>query len=337
VLRTLSVVALPISVAALLASASPSNGQPFPLRSADVAKLATQQPRVGDPPPEVSGTYITFDVPSSSFLGLEGINPRGDIVGEYFDTINNFWQNFLLSDGTFSLTNPPGPPPPACCGSGWLVTTSGINPRGDIVGSANDSTGTAVGFLLSHGAYSDIKVPGAGCGIGTLPAGINPRGDVVGFYFDDATCGSHGFLLSKGTYTAIDVPAALGAGATAPGTTIATAINPRGDILGTYNDSSFTVHSFLLSKKGEFTAIPDVPAPGATTYALGMNPQGDIVGWSCCGPLGGFLLSQGTISTIDVPESCGSSCTVPYGITPKGDIVGSYLDNNGNHGFLLKR
>jgi hypothetical protein len=155
----------------------------------------------------------------------------------------------------------------------------------------------------------------------------------VGGYTDSSGV-SHGFLLSKGSYINIDVPASIGA---APGSTGATDINPQGDILGTYADSSGIVHSFLLSK-GTYAAIPDVPMPGATTYMLGMNPQGDIVGWSCCGTPGGFLLGHGTVTTLDVPQSCGSLCTLPYGINAQGDIVGTYIDNSGNqHGFLLKR
>jgi len=155
----------------------------------------------------------------------------------------------------------------------------------------------------------------------------------VGSYYDNTSnCGSHGFRLSNRAYTNIDVPESLGA---VPGTTTAAAIDPQGDIVGNYTDSSFVFHGFLLSHS-TFSAIPDIPAPGASTFPLGMNPQGDIVGAAfsvtpCCG----FLLSHGTVSIIDVP---GSSLTVPYGIDPQGDIVGFYQDSNGNqHGFLIRQ
>src|SRR5258708_14889829 len=46
----------------------------------------------------------------------------------------------------------------------------------------------------------------------------------------------------------------------------------------------------------------------------------------------GFLLSEGTFSTIDVP---GASFTEAFGINPKGNIVGSHLSATGLHGFLL--
>ena len=57
-----------------------------------------------------------------------------------------------------------------------------------------------------------------------------------------------------------------------PGSTFtqATGINPQGDIVGTYFDSSGNAHGFLLSK-GTFTTI-DVPgSPG--TNANGINPR----------------------------------------------------------------
>jgi hypothetical protein len=96
-------------------------------------------------------------------------------------------------------------------------------------------------------------------------------------------------------------------------------------------------HGFLLSQ-GTYTAMPDVSMPVANTYMLGMNPQGDIVGWSCCGGAGRFLISHGSVTILHVPQSCGSPCTLPYAINPLGDIVGIYIDNDGNqHGFLLKK
>jgi hypothetical protein len=49
----------------------------------------------------------------------------------------------------------------------------------------------------------------------------------------------------------------------------------------------------------------------------------------------GFLLSNGTFTTIDFP---GVTFTVAESITPQGDIVGFYEDSSGNdHGFLLSR
>jgi uncharacterized membrane protein len=140
-------------------------------------------------------------------------------------------------------------------------------------------------------------------------------------------------------FTLIDVPGAT--------ETHAFGVNPLGEIVGFYFDSSFFEHGFLLSN-GTFTTI-DAPAallppPPSNngTAATGINSQGEIVG-SYFDSTGahGFLLSNGTFTTIDAPGAktpAGFEFTNPSGINPRGDIVGSYFDSSGNvHGFLLSR
>ena len=57
--------------------------------------------------------------------------------------------------------------------------------------------------------------------------------------FIDST-GIHGYLLDKdGSFTTIDVPGT--------NVTIALGINPSGQIVGTFADSSGVVHGFLAS------------------------------------------------------------------------------------------
>lgn len=68
----------------------------------------------------------------------------------------------------------------------------------------------------------------------------------------------------------------------------------------------------------------DVALPGVTfTSALGINAQGDIVGRYAVGTVGhGYLLSDGTYTTIDAPDGVGS--TQAQGINEEGQIVGFY-------------
>jgi uncharacterized membrane protein len=262
--------------------------------------------------------FITFTAPgdTSGTTWAQGINPRGDIVGGYFD--NSGWQTFVLSDGKFRIVTPEGSA--GGLAGGWLNTEMGINPEGDVV-SSYSTGGSAIGFLLSRGKYTPIELPGASGCYGTFPAGINPKGDIVGWYSAVPDCQGHGFLLSKGVYTNIDVPGAAD--------TSAVAINPRGDILGVYDDQAGT-HGFLLSN-GTFTTI-DAPGAAGDTYALGINAQGDIVGFSFT--VGAFLLSNGTFTPVDFPPGAGG---IPWGIDAQGNIVGGYCDENGCGGFLLKK
>ena len=61
--------------------------------------------------------------------------------------------------------------------------------------------------------------------------------EVVGQYRDKSGV-THGFLLNADGFTAIDFPGAQ--------QTVATGINPKGDIVGRYRDSIGKDHAFLL-------------------------------------------------------------------------------------------
>lgn len=164
------------------------HGQPSHLKTwADLAReLAARagQPEVAATFPKAKGTFITFDIPGARFLQLEGINPRGEIVGAYYDSSFNL-QNFVVSDSTFRNIDPPG----AGFQFLFLMTQIGINPQGDIVG-LTIATG---GFLLSRGTVTSIDVPGSSA---TAPYGIDPQGDIVGTYVDSNN-NFHGFVLRK--------------------------------------------------------------------------------------------------------------------------------------------
>jgi uncharacterized membrane protein len=147
-------------------------------------------------------TFTTIDVPGASDTFGQGINDRGDIVGEYDS--NGMSHGFLLSGGTFTTIDFPG----ATSGR-----ARGINRHGDIVG-LYVIDGMTHGYLLSRGEYFSIDVPGASF---TGPRDINRRGDIVGRY--DSGGMTHGFLLSNGNFSTIDFPGAT--------LTRATAISPR--------------------------------------------------------------------------------------------------------------
>jgi len=72
----------------------------------------------------------------------------------------------------------------------------------------------------------------------------------------------------------------------------------------------------------------DVDLPGVTlTQAFGINAEGDIVGRYQVGSVvHGFLLSEGTFTTIDYPGGI-SGTTSPQGISSEGVVVGLYTDH----------
>jgi len=103
----------------------------------------------------------------------------------------------------------------------------------------------------------------------------------------------------------------------------------------------FSLHGFLRTKTGHFQLIdfPGLSAP--CTGPRWINERGDIVGLfayvntadDCYAPppLHGFLLRQGKYVSIDFP---GSISSVVLAINDDGQIVGWYIDKEGNtHGF----
>jgi uncharacterized membrane protein len=77
----------------------------------------------------------------------------------------------------------------------------------------------------------------------------------------------------------------------------------------------------------------DVDLPGVTlTQAIGINGEGDIVGRYRVGSVShGFLLSEGTLTTIDYPAGI-SGTTQAQGINSEGEVVGLYTD----HGTIVR-
>ncbi len=149
-------------------------------------------------------------------------------------------------------------------------------------------------------------------------------------------------------YAAIDVPCSAAPPTSCPNgiarQTVASGINPAGDIVGFFADGVGGQHGFLLSG-GSFTMI-DVPGAVATS-ANGIGPGGNIVGNyvapytpgvsdvapadspAYCPAAGsaacikGFLYSRGKFSTVLFPGHPGA---VPQRITPDGAIYGCLHD-----------
>ena len=278
-------------------------------------------------------TFTTVDFPNAVFTDCVGINRFGDIVGHYVDA-SGIDHGYLLHKGSFSTVDFPG-------GEGGHVHD--INSSGAIVGLYY--TGKRYhGFVLKGGVYTNIDFPGAQS---TRANGINSAGDIAGAYYDnnsDSTGGSngskgHGFFLSGGVFTSIDVPGA--------GYTDVWRINDNGQIVGRFMSSNGDFHVFLYTIATR--SFVSIDYPGATETAMGdfsqmggLNNNGDIASGYCSstsncelasfGSLHGFVLSRGTFTSLDVPNS---AATLAFGNNDQGVVVGGYIDANGRvHGFV---
>jgi hypothetical protein len=217
---------------------------------------------------------------------------------------------------------------------GAIATTlnGGPNPEGTSVGSYTDTSFVTHGFTLtSKGVTTSFDPPGSTL---TIPNFISPQGVIVGVYLDSGNV-SHGFILDGTKYTSVDAPGATG--------TTLSGISPSGEISGfTCSDPACgnlgtpsTNHSFVISKKGDYTFFD--PPGAVSSTASTVNPSGAVVGTytDSNGVTHGYLLEHGTFTTIDFP---GATFTFVGGNNPSGDMVGEYIDTSGvTHSFLLSK
>jgi hypothetical protein len=205
-----------------------------------------------------------------------GINPQGDIVGQY-GLADHTIHGFVLRDGNLDPIDVPGQP---------NTMPVGINPDGTIVGCYHVGTPTGAtilntmyGFVMNADGVTSYPLAR------TMHNGINPSGDITGNYADPTTGAfRNSYVISNGVTSWFTVP----------GSTITRAwdISATGSVVGFYRDSSARFHGFLL-QRGELTSI-DVDLPGVTaTRAFGINAPGDIVGYyNDATGIHGFLLTK---------------------------------------------
>jgi uncharacterized membrane protein len=263
------------------------------------------------------GDFTAIDVPGAREYTITfGLDEDGRAVGAYVDRRGRTHGFVRDRSGDFTTVDFP---------RAGLTFATRVNNRGQIVGLyAEDPNAPAQqaphGFLLDHGRFTKIDVPGA---TATQPFGINDHGQIVGAFLDDA--GIHGFLLDNGTFTTFDAPGST--------TTVANDIDDSGRIAGYAIDATGT-HGFLRNTSGAitFVDVPNtgLPLPGRPdppqTAIFGLNNQGQMVGYfEDATGIHGFLLDQGTFTTIEVPEAASpSSATIVFDINDAGQLAGGY-------------
>lgn len=203
------------------------------------------------------------------------------------------------------------------------TVASGIDDRGQIVGSYDDSAGTH-GFLLREGKFTTIRFPGA---VWTTALGIGTRGEIVGAYKmpGEPAVAFHGFLRTiEGRFERVDWPPHR--------YTIAQRILPDGTILGCRHDDDFGA-----SMKG---IVSSAHSPSETEAFASMHNGATpdlrrIVGLYNYAPgdrSAAYVIDDGTFKPLVVP---GSSANSAWDVNPAGEVVGSYRDSTGVHGFIL--
>jgi hypothetical protein len=244
-----------------------------------------------------------------------GVNASGAIAGDYVDSASV--QHGMVLAGK-KLTTFDYNKCQAIAGAGGIAGF-GINSAGVVAGWCTSTSGADIGFTWAKGKFTAVNFPK---GTGTQPSGINDKGDVVGLYFD-VNGAQHGFVKIGSKYTSIDVKgdtSAVAWGITNKGQitvyatnssgvfdsflktgtkfkninnpnagkasgqgTIVHTPNNKGDIDGTYYDTTGTEKGWLLHA-GKYYDVVD---PGGVSRADGLNDKLEIVGRYGSGTFGG--------------------------------------------------
>ncbi|HLH52854.1 MAG TPA: hypothetical protein VKY92_04485 [Verrucomicrobiae bacterium] len=246
---------------------------------------------------------------------------------------------------TFTSFDVPSEAPTADVNGG--TSFFGINNRGDIVGDygvageylADGVTHVVAGFLLEKDHFIDVAIPGSPW---TEVFAINNRGVAVGDYMDDLGNWWDFVRNPDGTIELLP-PVVPGAQGSEEGI----GINNEGTIVGTFRLSAPPAGSYgipgssgFIFKQGVYTTFNYPNAIG--THPTGINDRGEIVGIfrDANNVRHGFLLKDGSFSSIDVPTAIGGTIGGTYGegINNAGEVVGRFLDSNSvQHGFVLSK
>lgn len=280
-----------------------------------------------------------------TFNQLLGINKHGVIAG-YFGSgavVNGTLhpnKGYTLSQpyaqGNYTNENYPG---------SVQTQVTALNNSGYTAGFWVDGTGNNFGFINWHGGFTSYKDPNTapfnGVQVNQL-LGLNDKGIAVGFY-TDGNGNNHAYKLDQNKGKFIEIPTATIPGAVS---VMATGINNNGDIVGTFTDANGTMHGFLLKNNSSVSVFDSTSVANVTSTAfLGINDFDQIVGTVTVGTgntaqMHGFLLSNplhhAQWQSIDDPNGVGT--TTINGLNDNADLVGFYVDGNGNtDGFLAHR
>jgi hypothetical protein len=277
-------------------------------------------------------SFQTIDNPKDlTFNQLLGINDEHQIVG-YFGSgmAGHPNKGYVIPPFSHSFVDENFP------GSVQTQVT-GENNRGITVGFwSNTNMGVGMdanfGWVDVDGHFKTADYPTSSPASPAVDQllGVNDSDIAVGFY-TDANNVNHGYEYNiyRNTYSTVVDPQNPGASLQS------TAINDRGDIAGNVGSDGF-----LLTRGGKFITLS---APGASsTMALGVNNFDEVVGVfvpsSNANALEGFTWTpQHGFTIVNDPHGVndGNLTTTINGVNDFGQVVGFYVDANGNtDGFL---
>ena len=189
-----------------------------------------------------NNTFTTISVPGgNSTTEVLGINNLGAVVGRVFSFVGSTPSpnGFLDQHNVFTQLE-------------MMLSATGINDSGTIVGYTQGVSGGVSGVLDQNNVFTLFNMPGE---MVTVPHGINNSNAIVGSYsqngFGSSGGSAGGFLDIGGVFSTINDPLA------SLGGTIPFGINNSGQIVGEYVNASGT-YGFLATPN----ALTSTPEPG---------------------------------------------------------------------------
>jgi uncharacterized protein (TIGR03437 family) len=199
-------------------------------------------------------TLTTIDPPAAALPGTfacSGMNNLGQIVGSFRDASGlRFY--IRSASGEFTVFDPPGTP------YGGAAAT-GINDRGEVVGTPASPPYGGVGFLRHSDGTMEVLSSSVG---NIVPMSINNKGEIGGWVLNGSSQGTqHGFLrTADGVYTKYDLPGTISY-------TRISAVNNVGQIAG----FSVSGPGFVRNADGTVLVLDQHPVNG-------INDSGVVVG-----------------------------------------------------------
>ena len=281
------------------------------------------------PAPAAAAAAATYTVTNLGSLGYGvtdgvAINANGQVTGHSFNgaTITlktccggcykggphnpckeHIYHAFVWSNGTMTDLGTLG---------GNFSAGNAINLSGEVVGSAQTSTGVSHAVLWNGGKITDLTTTALSGLSSASVAGINDSGQIAGTDAVGSTGHSQLFLDSNGTITQLPMPSfASASGATGCS---ATAINNSAVVLGGCDDAGSDLHG-VVWQNGTPTDLGTLGGP--QTGAAAINNNGQVTGWSQTSTDAdhGFLWSNGKMTDLGLNF-------FPAAINDNGVIIG---------------
>ena len=272
--------------------------------------------------PAASGfRFTSFELPVQDLcqnclpsFRVRAYNANGTVVGHYIDTQNRTHGFIRLSNGDFTVFDPPG-------ASNTFLT--GVNDAGVISGYWTDPAGNATTFARKvDGMLVTRTISGA---VSILSGNLNNLGQIV------ATYQGAGVLFdSSGGYTLVTAP--IDWAGSRGLTTSATGINDAGQIVGSFcavELSGCNFQAFYRDASGKFAKLPYSWTTQDTTAGAISNDGQLVISDGRVGDI------SGNTAYIAYP---GAQSTSPTGVVAGGGIAGIYTlagaSSTTTHGFV---